>query len=278
MKHPIQSLLALILLMFSTLLFADSVRIDSPYVRAVPPGQTISAAFMLLKNNSDQDIDLIKASSNIAKNVELHEHIHADGMMKMRQIPKISIAANSETALKPGGYHIMLIGLKKEIKAGDFIDLRLKFSNGDEQTVQVEVKKIAMGMMKKKAHQATDMNLKMTTIKHVNPMPMLMKVITKYADKLELTEQQNAELKQWRDERHPVSKKLIGTIIDLEADIHKAVMNNESLERIDQLADDIMQNRIKMIRSKALCRDNMKRILNEEQYEKVLALYTTHFM
>ena len=279
MKLHFQSLLAFVLLMFSHFLFASEVTVDSPYVRAIPPGQTISAAFMTLKNTSDSPVDLVKASSDIARNVELHEHLHESGMMKMRQVAKISIAANSETALKPGGYHIMLIGLKKAIKPDDVIDITLSFSDGSEQVIKAEVKKITMEMVKKKDEtKGTDGKIKPADMKHVNPMPLLMKVITKYGDELKLSDKQVAELKQWRDERKPVVTKLIAEVLSLESDIHKAVMDDKPLETVDQLADAIMQSRVQIIRNKALCRDNIKRVLDEDQYKKVLELYKTHFM
>ena len=157
MKLIIHPLLALILLVSSSLLFAEDISVDSPYVRAIPPGQTISAAFMTLKNSSSADINLVKAASDIAENVELHEHVHEDGMMKMRKVPQITIAAKGETSLKPGGYHIMLIGLKKAINPSDIIDINLTFSDGSQQLVKAEVKKIVMNK---------------SPMKHSNPMPL----------------------------------------------------------------------------------------------------------
>lgn len=165
MKLHIQSLLAVMLLTVSNLLFASSIVVDAPYVRAIAPGQTISAAFMVLKNDSDEDIDLVKASSDIATSVELHEHVHEDGMMKMRQVPKISIAAKGETELKPGGYHIMLIDLKKAIKPDDIINLTLEFSDGTKQTITAKVKKTVMGMMKKERMKANSGIAKESLIK-----------------------------------------------------------------------------------------------------------------
>jgi len=125
MKAISKILAVAVLLLTSSLSFAKGMSVDNPYVREVPPGQMISASFMTLKNASDKEVALIKASSDVAKNVELHEHVHEDGMMKMRQVPKIVIPANGVTVLKPGGYHIMLIGLQRKIKAGDKIDINL---------------------------------------------------------------------------------------------------------------------------------------------------------
>ncbi len=138
----------LILFSSSNLLLADVINIEDAYVREVPPGLPTSASFLVLKNDSDADIALIKVTGDIAKNIELHEHVHNDGMMEMRQVEKISIPAKGETKLQPSGYHIMLIGLNKKIKAGDSVELTLEFDNGTKKTINAEVKKIMQGMMK----------------------------------------------------------------------------------------------------------------------------------
>jgi len=177
-KRKLHSLFALILFIYSGTAFAEAkqaneITIEAPYVRAIPPGQPVSAAFMVLKNDTDSELALIKASSDIAETVELHEHVEDNGMLKMRQVPKISIAAKATTDLKPGGYHIMLINLKKAIKPGDIININLEFDNGTKQTIKAEVKKIMMGMkMKKKMAIMKKMKKK----KHANPMPNLMRV------------------------------------------------------------------------------------------------------
>lgn len=277
MKFKALSLLLLTLFFFSNFLFASSITIESPYVRAIPPGQTISAAFMVIKNNSDEAISLVKATSEIAETVELHEHINADGMMKMRQVPNIVIAANSTTDLKPGGYHIMLIGLKKAIKPDDIIDMTLEFSNGAEQAVKASVKKIAMGVMPKGSMKHQNIANEMQAMKHANPMPNLMKVVMKMGDQLNLSDKQSVALKQWRDEHMSASKQLVKTIVEQETNLHNAAIAGEPIDKLDMLASAIMQSRTQLIHSKALCRDNMKSILDTQQYNKVLELYVANF-
>ena len=74
---------------------------------------------------------LIKAKSSAASVVELHEHINDQGVMRMREV-KAGFAINPSTpmVMKPGGYHIMLIGLKAPLEAGTTIDLSLEFESG----------------------------------------------------------------------------------------------------------------------------------------------------
>ncbi len=140
--------LLLALLSVSTL-FASDIEVKDAYVRATPPGLPNSAAFMTIENKTDKNIALVKATSDVSKVVELHTHSMTDGVMKMYQVPKIDIPANGETALKPGGFHVMLIGLHKPLKEKENVTITLDFSNGENKTITIPVKTVMDGMMKK---------------------------------------------------------------------------------------------------------------------------------
>ena len=123
-----------------------AIQVQHPYARAVPPGQPNSAAFMTLRNDADAANAVVSASSPAAKVVELHTHIMDGGMMKMRQVDKIEIPAKGATELKPGGLHIMLIGLNEQLKPGMKISLTLKFADGSETTVEAPVQEVMQAM------------------------------------------------------------------------------------------------------------------------------------
>lgn len=129
---------------------ADSVSVGDPYVRAVPPGQPNSAAFMKLHNNSTARHSIISADSSVAKLVELHTHVKEGGMMKMRQVKKIDIPSRGETVLQPGGLHVMLIGLKSGLMPGDNVSITLVFEDGSKKVIQAPVRKMKMKMDMKK--------------------------------------------------------------------------------------------------------------------------------
>ena len=148
MKNAWQIIFSLSLMLTGAVSFAKDLSVDAPYVREVPPGVMTSASFLTLKNDTDKAIALIKVHSDVAKNIELHEHTHKDGMMEMRQVNRINIPAHGETVLKPGGYHIMLIGLTRKIKSGDKVEIELEFDNGEKQKIMAEVKSVMKGMMK----------------------------------------------------------------------------------------------------------------------------------
>ena len=134
-------------LLTSTIAQAD-VEISDARVRAVPPGQKMTGAFMDIKN-SGSDLQIISAESSISKVVELHTHIKDGEVMRMRKVPTIDLPANSTTHLKPGGLHVMFIGLKETLNVDQKIDLTLNFSDGSSQALEVPVKMIQKPGMKK---------------------------------------------------------------------------------------------------------------------------------
>ena len=139
---------------------AEDITVVEPYVRAVPPGQPNSASFMTLKNTTDRDHAVVAATSPVSKVVELHTHTQVEGMMQMRRVAKIDVAAGAETKLQPGGLHVMLIGLQQELVPGEEISLTLVFEDGSEKPLRAPVRKLPMmmrghegGMQHGKDHQ-----------------------------------------------------------------------------------------------------------------------------
>lgn len=132
---------------------SESITVIDPYVRAVAPGQTVSAAFMQLENGSAEALSVVNATSTVSKVVELHSHVHEGGMMKMRRIDNIDVPANGKAVLEPGGLHIMLIGLHDELQLDQKVSITLEFSDGSSKTIEAPVRKIMMqGMMKGMKH------------------------------------------------------------------------------------------------------------------------------
>jgi copper(I)-binding protein len=128
---------------------ADEVTVVDPYVRAVPPGQPNSAAFMQLQNNSTTKHAIVKAESPVSNVVELHTHIMEGGVMKMRQVKQIDVPAQGRTTLKPGGLHVMFLGLKSELKSGQLVPVTLIFEDGSKTTIHAQVRKMQLHMKHK---------------------------------------------------------------------------------------------------------------------------------
>ena len=128
--------------------FGADIEIEGAYARASIPNVPNSAAFFVIKNNSDKDIAITSANSDVAEKNELHTHVKENKMMKMMKIEKLVVPAKSSLELKSGGDHVMLMGLKKELKVGDEINLELSFSDGDKKNIKVPVKDLASTMHK----------------------------------------------------------------------------------------------------------------------------------
>ena len=125
---------------------SDSVdrglEIDDAYFRLMPPGQSVSAAFMSLTNSGEEMLVLNGFSSPATSRVELHEHSHDNGMMKMRKVESLTISPGETVRLAPGGYHLMLFGLQQDLAKGDTIDIELQQDSGRRHTVVVAAREL----------------------------------------------------------------------------------------------------------------------------------------
>lgn len=104
-----------------------------------------SAAFLQIENKGKSDDALLSATSPAAQQVELHQMSMEGDVMKMRAVDSVDIKAGDKLEMKPGqGYHLMLMGLKKPLKAGDKFPLTLNFRKAGKVPVSVEVVEMNM--------------------------------------------------------------------------------------------------------------------------------------
>ena len=141
-----KTLIAVSLILLNSSVWAASVSVEGAYVRHMPPTQSVTGAFMTFKNTTDADRAVVSAESAVAERVELHTHLHENGVMKMRQVEKIEVPAGGETVLAPGGFHVMLIGLKQSLDLGQMVDIKFNFDDGTSEQIQAEVKSVMGGM------------------------------------------------------------------------------------------------------------------------------------
>jgi periplasmic copper chaperone A len=146
--------LAALLIGFVTPAFAQgtsntSITVEQPWSRATPTGAKTGAVYMTLDNKSSTADRLTGASSDVADKLQIHEMKVENGVIQMREIPGgLPIPAGGSVVLKPGSYHVMLIGLKKPLIAGEKIPLTLTFEKAGNISVTVPVQ--AMGAMQDK--------------------------------------------------------------------------------------------------------------------------------
>ncbi|MDK2777845.1 MAG: copper chaperone PCu(A)C [Pseudomonadota bacterium] len=126
------TLLAPVLMALSAAALAD-IEVSDPYVREPVPGRDMSAAFMQISNSGDSDRVLVSASAGWTSRIEIHTHIHDNGVMRMRQIESLTIPAGETVTLKPGGLHLMLFGLQPPL--AQTLPLELCFKDGECMTV-----------------------------------------------------------------------------------------------------------------------------------------------
>jgi copper(I)-binding protein len=113
------------------------VDVREPWVRATVPAQKASGAFMRL--TATQDTRLVEARSPVAGVVEIHEMALVDNVMRMRAVAAIELPAGRTVELKPGGYHVMLMDLKQQLKAGETVPLTLVVEGRDGKRQSIEV-------------------------------------------------------------------------------------------------------------------------------------------
>lgn len=128
MKNSIRHLTAAAILLGAFGVHAQVVVKDA-WVRATVPQQKATGAFMQL--SASRDMKLVAASSPLTPVVEVHEMAMQDNVMKMRQVPAVELPAGKTVDLKPGGYHVMLMDLKQQVKAGDTVPITLVFEGRD---------------------------------------------------------------------------------------------------------------------------------------------------
>lgn len=117
-----------------------TLKIEQPWTRATPPGAKAGAGFLKITNTGDTADRLIAADSPIAQETEIHTMTVIDGVMKMRPLADgIEIPAGGTIELKPGGYHLMFIGLNEPIAEGEPVTADLAFDKAGEVEVLLTV-------------------------------------------------------------------------------------------------------------------------------------------
>jgi copper(I)-binding protein len=122
---------------------AGSLTIQHPWSRETAVGQKVGGGFLIISNKGAKEDRLLSGASPVAAEVQLHTMSMDGGVMRMRQVEGgIAIPAKGALELKPGGYHIMFIGLKRPFKQGERVPVTLRFQRAGKVTVQFAVQPI----------------------------------------------------------------------------------------------------------------------------------------
>lgn len=146
MRHLLKSAITAVLIVAALPALAQDTKItiDEPFARATPAGAQIGAVYMTINNKTSAPDRLTGATSDVAAQVQVHEMSMDNGIMKMRELTDgLAIPAGGSVTLKPGSYHVMLIGLKKPLTGGNSFQLTLKFEKAGNISITVPVKAMA---------------------------------------------------------------------------------------------------------------------------------------
>lgn len=122
---------------------AGAFDIQQVWSRAMPPSAPTGAVYFSLQNPTDEADRLVGVRTERAEKAELHTHLHEGEVMRMQQVEAVDVPASGQVEFKPGGYHVMLFKLSKQLVAGDRFPLTLIFENAGEVTVEVSVEEQA---------------------------------------------------------------------------------------------------------------------------------------
>jgi copper(I)-binding protein len=119
----------------------EGLAVESVWMRNSPMMNNAGAAYMVIHNEGASEDRLISASSDAAATIELHETKEVDGMMQMAPVEGgILVPADGMVELKPGGLHVMFIGLTRELNVGDEVEITLTFEKAGTMNVTAEVR------------------------------------------------------------------------------------------------------------------------------------------
>ena len=122
---------------------ATGIEVSGAWSRALPTVVKIGAAYLRINNSTSAAVTLVGAEASIAARAELHEHVHVNGMMKMRQLHQVEIPAGDTVPFAPHGLHIMLFDLSESLDAGTDYELTLVFASGERVRLIVPVRREA---------------------------------------------------------------------------------------------------------------------------------------
>lgn len=138
MKRVLVFVLAIPLLL-SACSAEKGIEVQGAWARPAAQGEN-GAIYFIIHNNAREADELTGVSSDVAEAVEMHESMMEGDVMQMHQMESVPLQADTETTFKPGGLHIMLIGVKKDLKIGEEIEVTLHFKNSGDLQILVLVR------------------------------------------------------------------------------------------------------------------------------------------
>jgi periplasmic copper chaperone A len=121
---------------------AGSLQIVNPWARATPKGAKVSAGYLIITNKGPEADRLIGGSVAPASRFEVHTTVTENGVARMRQITSLEIKPGETVELKPGGMHVMLMGLKQPLANGQTLKGTLVFEKAGTVAIEFTVQAV----------------------------------------------------------------------------------------------------------------------------------------
>lgn len=138
-KPLVLTVCGMLALPFALFARAEAV-LEDAWVRALPPTQANTAAYVSVRNSGSEPLVITGGSAALAARVELHDTVEVDGMLRMRQQESVTVPAGEALAFAPGGLHLMLLELERMPAVGEMLTLCLDI-NGEPVCTEAETRR-----------------------------------------------------------------------------------------------------------------------------------------
>ena len=119
---------------------AGELTVTGAWARSTPPGAGMGAIYLTIDNGSTKSDRLLKLRTSVASATQVHRTEELDGIVRMREVAVLHVAAGERIEFKPGGHHVMLMGLQKPLVEGQVFELELVFEVAGPRKVRVVVR------------------------------------------------------------------------------------------------------------------------------------------
>ncbi len=132
---------------------SGAITVSQAWVRALPPSQANTAAYLMIDNQGEGAVSIVGASGDIAERVEFHTTREVDGYQRMEQLQQLELGPGQRLELAPGGTHLMLLGLQRMPAVGEQVQLCLLVAGGEETCFSAEVRRDSGQSLHEHHHQ-----------------------------------------------------------------------------------------------------------------------------
>ena len=118
---------------------SPEITVTGQWARQSPMATDMGAAYMIIESDAEDELVGASVDMSVAMMTEVHETVTVDGGMKMQEVSSIKVTPEMPIEMKPGGYHVMLMGLVQPLEVGQTISVTLKFSKSGDKVIEVPV-------------------------------------------------------------------------------------------------------------------------------------------